>query len=66
MKPALILTEDGAGYYPTIFMNDFWLLYDKLVLVNDTVPALNLTITVAPISLMKWQVRGSDVVLVLG
>ena len=54
---ALLYNEQRNGYYPSVYMNDFWLLSDKLVPVNASVPALNLTIALAPMSLMKWQMQ---------
>ena len=56
IRKYLQVDENKDGYFPTVFLNDFWLLKEKLVPVNETVPVLNLTITVAPLSLMKWQV----------
>ena len=36
-------------------MNEFWLLRDYLVPINETVPAVNLTLSIAPLSPWKWQ-----------
>ncbi|KAK6923650.1 Cleft lip and palate transmembrane 1 [Dillenia turbinata] len=48
--------EPGSGnYYPTIFFNEFWLLRDKLIPINDTVTELPLNLEVGPISMTKWQ-----------
>ena len=44
-----------GNYYPTIFFNEFWLLRDKLVRINETVKELVLNLEVAPISMTKWQ-----------
>lgn len=44
-----------GNYYPTIFFNEFWLLRDKLIAINDTVKELPLHLEVAPISMTKWQ-----------
>ncbi|GER27957.1 cleft lip and palate transmembrane protein [Striga asiatica] len=44
-----------GNYYPTIFFNDFWLLRDKLVQINETVNELPLNLEVGPISMTKWQ-----------
>lgn len=44
-----------GNYYPTIFFNEFWLLRDKLVQINNTVNELVLNLEVAPISMTKWQ-----------
>lgn len=48
--------EPSTGnYYPTIFFNEFWLLRDKLIPVNETVTELPLNLEVGPISMTKWQ-----------
>lgn len=48
--------EPSTGnYYPTIYFNEFWLLRDKLIRVNDTVNELPLNLEVGPISMTKWQ-----------
>ena len=48
--------EPGKGnYYPTIYFNEFWLLKDKLIAINESVMELPLNLEVGPISMMKWQ-----------
>lgn len=44
-----------GNYFPTIFFNEFWLLRDKLIPVNETVRELPLNLEVGPISMTKWQ-----------
>lgn len=44
-----------GNYYPTIFFNEFWLLRDKLIALNETVTELTLNLEVGPISMTKWQ-----------
>lgn len=41
-------------YYPTIFFNEFWLLRDYLVPINDTVTELPLHFTLSSMSYMKF------------
>lgn len=43
------------NYYPTVFFNEFWLLRDKLIAINETVTELPLHLEVGPISMTKWQ-----------
>ncbi|KAK8921922.1 hypothetical protein KSP39_PZI019958 [Platanthera zijinensis] len=43
------------NYFPTIYFNEFWLLKDKLIALNDTVEELPLNLEVGPISSTKWQ-----------
>lgn len=44
-----------GNYYPTIYFNEFWLLRDKLIALNETVTELTLNLEVGPISMTKWQ-----------
>lgn len=44
-----------GNYFPTIFFNEFWLLRDKLIPINETVTELPLNLEVGPISMTKWQ-----------
>lgn len=51
-----LLVEPTTGnYYPTIYFNEFWLLRDKFIPVNETVSELPLNLEISPISMMKWQ-----------
>ena len=53
----LVLNVDQktGNYYPMIYFNEFWLLRDKLIPLNETVEELLLNLEVGPISLTKWQ-----------
>ncbi|KAL8159138.1 hypothetical protein V2J09_000675 [Rumex salicifolius] len=53
--PYLNIEPKTGNYFPTIYFNEFWLLRDKLIPVNETVSELPLNLEVGPISLMKWQ-----------
>lgn len=50
-----ILPEEST-YLPVLFVNDFWLLREHLIEVNSTLQKLPLTLSFAPVSLMKWQI----------
>jgi hypothetical protein len=39
--PFMQFNEDGS-YYPIIYFNEFWLLRDKLILLNETVDSVTL------------------------
>ncbi|CAN6475418.1 unnamed protein product [Victoria cruziana] len=43
------------SYYPTVYFNEFWLLREKLIPINETVSELPLNLELGPISLTKWQ-----------
>ncbi|KAK1287779.1 hypothetical protein QJS10_CPB19g00206 [Acorus calamus] len=45
----------SGNYYPTIYFNEFWLLRDKLIPINETVTELTLNLELGPISMTKWQ-----------
>ncbi|CAF1012228.1 unnamed protein product [Rotaria magnacalcarata] len=47
-------------YYPVLYLNDYWNLLSDYYPINDTIDKLNLTITVAPIQLWKWQMYVSQ------
>ncbi|KAH7284754.1 hypothetical protein KP509_34G069100 [Ceratopteris richardii] len=51
----LIIDHRTGNYFPMIFYNEFWLLRDKLVAVNETVKELKLDLELSPIGLTKWQ-----------
>ncbi|XP_022774796.1 cleft lip and palate transmembrane protein 1 homolog isoform X1 [Durio zibethinus] len=55
IAPYLNIEPSKGNYYPTIFFNEFWLLRDKLIAINESVTELPLNLEVGPISMMKWQ-----------
>lgn len=55
IAPHLNIDPITGNYYPTIYFNEFWLLRDKLIALNETVTELTLHLEVGPISMTKWQ-----------
>ncbi|ONM17212.1 Transmembrane CLPTM1 family protein [Zea mays] len=55
VAPYLNVDPVTGDYYPTVFFNEFWLLKDKLIALNETVEELPLNLEVGPISMTKWQ-----------
>lgn len=55
VAPFLNIEPKTGNYYPTIFFNEFWLLRDKLIQINESVTELALNLEVGPISTTKWQ-----------
>ncbi|WCJ30599.1 hypothetical protein M5689_012147 [Euphorbia peplus] len=55
VAPFLNVEPSSGNYYPTVFFNEFWLLREKLIPVNETVTEVPLHLEVAPISMTKWQ-----------
>uniref|UniRef100_A0A5K3EZ59 Cleft lip and palate transmembrane protein 1 n=1 Tax=Mesocestoides corti TaxID=53468 RepID=A0A5K3EZ59_MESCO len=47
--------EPTNQYYPAVYINDFWNLNEEYMPVNETTPELQFRLTVAPMSLFKWQ-----------
>ena len=47
--------HSSGNYYPTLFVNEFWLLRDYLIPVNETISELPLNLTFSTTSLIKWQ-----------
>ncbi|KAL5107409.1 hypothetical protein TcWFU_001916 [Taenia crassiceps] len=47
--------EPTNQYYPVVYINDFWNLNEEYMPVNETTPELTFRLTVAPMSLFKWQ-----------
>ncbi|BAS89353.1 Os04g0441900, partial [Oryza sativa Japonica Group] len=56
VAPYLNVDPSSNNYYPTVFFNEFWLLRDKLIALNETVEELPLNLEVGPISMTKWQI----------
>ncbi|KAL2347127.1 hypothetical protein Fmac_001127 [Flemingia macrophylla] len=55
IAPSLNIDPFTGNYYPIVFFNEFWLLRDKLIPLNETVTELSLNLEVGPISMTKWQ-----------
>lgn len=55
IAPHLNVEPKTGNYFPTIYFNEFWLLKDKLIPINETVTELPLNLEVGPISMTKWQ-----------
>lgn len=55
IAPYLNIEPKSGNYYPIVFFNEFWLLREKLIPINETVGDLPLNLEVGPISMTKWQ-----------
>lgn len=55
IAPYMNIDPITGNYYPTVVFNEFWLLRDKLIPLNETVTELTLHLEVGPISMTKWQ-----------
>lgn len=52
----LVLNADGQQF-PLVSFEEFWLLRDKLVAMNNTVDNVKLHLTVKPQKLWWWQIQ---------
>ena len=49
------IKSNGNGYYPIFFINDFWMLKDQLIPLNDTVEKVPVYLEVTSIPFWKFQ-----------
>lgn len=47
--------EPTNQYFPVVYINDFWNLNEEYMPLNESTPELTFRLTVAPLSLFKWQ-----------
>ena len=47
--------DENGNYHPIAFGNEFWLLNEDLMPINDTVETLTLDMVYEPIGLVKWN-----------
>ena len=67
LKQHVVLEQTGARestghngwYYPIVYPNEFWLLRDHMVEINNTVKSLPLYIDLTPTSFFKFQMVAS-------
>ncbi|XP_009772568.1 uncharacterized protein LOC107802894 [Nicotiana tabacum] len=55
VAPYMNIESTTGNYYPTVFFNEFWLLRDKLIALNESVTEVPLHLEVSPMSMTKWQ-----------
>jgi len=51
----LMSFDHKGNYYPTLFINEFWLFREHLYPINETTPKLPLHMEYNTLSLWKWQ-----------
>ncbi|RXK41373.1 cleft lip and palate associated transmembrane protein [Tremella mesenterica] len=51
----IVTRPDGPKYYPPVFPNDFWLLRENMLPINDTSYQLPLHVSYAPITNWKFH-----------
>ncbi|KAJ3147446.1 hypothetical protein HDU86_007996 [Geranomyces michiganensis] len=55
MTKNLRIAPDGMHYFPVFLVNDFWMLQENLMPINDTVKKLNVSLAYSPIPRWKYQ-----------
>ena len=55
IQPSLHLLHDSSTYLPVLFVNEFWLMTEHLIIVNETVDELPLQLTFSVTTLMRWM-----------
>jgi len=55
LRPAYHIDSDTNAYAPPVYFDYFWLMNDRLVLLNETTTEVPLELTYSPISLLRWQ-----------
>ncbi|KAI8920608.1 cleft lip and palate transmembrane protein 1-domain-containing protein [Entophlyctis helioformis] len=49
------LSDDGLHFLPIFYANDFWMLSDQLMPINETVKSLHLSLKFAPLEFWRFQ-----------
>ena len=47
---------ESMTYYPTIYFNEFWLLRDHLIPVNDTVDEVQISLDLSQMPMWKFTI----------
>ena len=47
---------ESMTYYPTVFFNEFWLLRDNLIPVNETVKEVNIELDLSQMPMWKFTI----------
>ena len=55
MRHALRVEPATGAYTPPLYVNELWSLRSGMPRLNASTGSLNLTVSVAPTSLVKWQ-----------
>jgi hypothetical protein len=57
IRAEMDIDERTGAYPPIVYLNEFWLLGEHLIPLNDTVAEVPLTLSYSPIGLFKWQIQ---------
>ena len=56
VQERLEVDKEAMEYYPSIYFNDFWILQDHLIPMNDTVSEVSMHISLSTLGSWKWQI----------
>lgn len=51
-----VVFDNAANHFPIIHFNEFWLLRDKMVQMNESVTNVTLHLEVGPVAMWWWQI----------
>ena len=54
VSPHLEIDQAAMNYFPIVFFNEFWLLRDKLIPLNETVEEVTLHLDVYRLAMWKF------------
>lgn len=57
LRPEMILDRVTGHYFPTLYVNEFWLLREHLIEINDTTVELPLDMNYNTYTMMYWQLQ---------
>ena len=55
MRPSLIMHPSQNRYMPVIYVNEFWIMADRYIPVNETLAELPLELSFSVTTLMRWM-----------
>lgn len=55
LAPHLVVDEEQHSYYPVVYFNEFWLLKEQLVPLNETVTELSLQLSLHDLASWKFM-----------
>jgi hypothetical protein len=55
VRPALSVNSERGHYLPVIYVNEFWVMADRYMPLNETVADVNLEMSFSVTNLMRWM-----------
>lgn len=51
----IVFEEESGGYYPILYLNDYWNLAQDYMPLNETTPNITLTLSYIPLSMFRFN-----------